>query len=155
MRVSASLWVLLLSAFLFGACDGPEEPPSDAAVDDAGGGEDLLRADCEPLVPEHCALPWPSDYFTKPDPSTPTGLRVAVGPTTLPRPIMRGRAHVDPSPLETRDGWSVNASMLAFFPGASTTGLPTPLTIERSLEDDSPTLVINAETGARDRKSVV
>lgn len=149
MRVSASLWVLLLSAFLFGACDGPEEPPSDAAVDDAGGGEDLLRADCEPLVPEHCALPWPSDYFTKPDPSTPTGLRVAVGPTTLPRPIMRGRAHVDPSPLETRDGWSVNASMLAFFPGASTTGLPTPLTIERSLEDDSPTLVINAETGAR------
>lgn len=130
------------------ACDGPAVPATDGGAD-AGAGEDLLRADCEPLVPEHCALPWPSDYFTTPDPSTPTGLRLNVGPTTLPKALVRNRAHIDPAPLATRDGWSVNASLLAYLPGASTTGFPTPLTIERSLEDASPTVVINAETGER------
>ena len=145
MRNSA----VFLLVVLLCACDGPVDPVVPDGGTDAGPGEDLLRADCEPLVPEHCALPWPSDYFTTPDPSTPTGLRLAVGATTLPRARIRGRAHIDPSPLHTRDGWSVNASMLAYLPGASTTGLPTPSTIARSLEDDSPTVLIDAETGER------
>ena len=149
MRNSA-LFVLVV---LLSACDGPVDPVTpDAGSDagsDAGPGEDLLRADCEPLVPDHCALPWPSDYFTRADPSTPTGLRLAVGATTLPRARIRGGAHIDPEPLHTRDGWSVNASLLAYLPGASTTGLPTPATIARSLEDGSPTVLMNAETGER------
>lgn len=140
---------LFVSIVLLFACDGPVDPGMPDGGADAGSGEDPLRADCEPLVPEHCALPWPSDYFTTPDPSTPTGLRLAIGATTLPRARLRGRRHVDPTPLHTRDGWSVNAGLLAFLPGASTTGLPTPATIERSLEDDSPTVLMNAETGER------
>lgn len=144
MRTRAA--ILLLA--LLSACDGPVDPGAPDGGADAAI-EDPLRADCEPLVPEHCALPWPSDYFTTADPSTPTGLRLRVGATTLPRALIRGRAHIDPAPLHTRDGWSVNASILAYLPGASATGLPSPASIAGSLEDDSPTVLMNAETGER------
>src|SRR5690606_28700605 len=97
-----------------------------------------------------CALPWPSDYFLAEDPSTPTGRRVAVGATTLPVARVRNRTqHIDPSPLATRDGWSVNASLLAYLPGATATGLPSPANIGLSLEEGSPTVLLNAATGER------
>lgn len=145
---------LLLVVLLATSCDGPVVTPPDAGPSDAGRDagppEDLLRADCEPLVPDFCALPWPSDYFLVDDPSTPTGHRVAVRETTLPRATVRGRStHIDPTPINTRDGWSVNASMLAYLPGATATGLPSPATIGLSLEDGSPTVLLNAETGER------
>lgn len=140
--------VSLLAFSLLCACDAPPAP-ADAGTD-AGPGEDPLRPDCEALVPEFCALPWPSDYFLVEDPSTPTGRRVAVGETTLPVATVRNRSrHIDPSPLATRDGWSVNASLLAYLPGATATGLPSPANIGLSLEDGSPTVLLEAETGER------
>jgi hypothetical protein len=141
VRRSALFSCLLLSI----ACDG-DPSPVDAGTD-AGPGEDLLRADCEPLVPEFCALPWPSDYFLRVDPSTATGFRVAVGPTTLPRTNTRGRAHVDPEAVNARDGWSTNASMLAYLPGATADGFATPLTIDASLAAGSKTVLMDATTG--------
>ncbi len=133
-----------LCLLLFG-CD--ESPP---VTPDAGPPvEDPLRADCEALNPEFCALPWPSDYFLAEDPSTATGRRIAVGPTTLPRTKVRTRAHIDPTPLSTRDGWSVNATILAYLPGATVSGLPSPATIASSIDPASPTVLMRADTGER------
>ena len=52
------------------------------------------RGPCDPLVPEYCGLPFPSSYFTAPDPSTSTGLRVNFSTNTFPPDII-GRL-VDP-----------------------------------------------------------
>ncbi len=143
---------LLACALLLSACDGPVTTTPDASTDggtDAGMPEDPYRADCEALVPEFCALPWPSDYFLVDDPSTASGHRLAIGETTLPRAMVRAENHIDPTPLNGRDGWSANASLLAYLPGATATGLPSPANIALSLEDDSPTVLLNAETGER------
>jgi hypothetical protein len=144
-------WTALGLALLLAACDGGDGDPPDAGVgDDAGEAmEDPFREDCDALVPEFCALPFPSDHWLADDPSTASGHRLAIGETTLPRPKVRQRLPIDPTPLNTRDGWSVNASILAYLPGATATGLPGIDDIGASLEDDSPTLLIDAETGER------
>ncbi|MGE3632286.1 MAG: hypothetical protein AB7P00_20470 [Sandaracinaceae bacterium] len=137
------------AAILFFGCDDGT-PGTDAGPGyDAGPGDDPLRDDCEGLNPEHCALPWPSDYFLADDATTASGHRVNLGETTLPRSNVRAMAHSSPEPLNGRDGWSVNGTILAYLPGATATGLPSPASIGDSLEDTSPTLLIDAATGER------
>lgn len=140
-------WVLVATGLcLVVGCD------SDMTVGDAGmadAGPDPRRTDCEALVDEVCGFPWPSDYFLAEEPSNVTGHRVQVGETTLPRSEIRTRSHIPPETLTDRDGFSVNASILTYLRGATATGLPSPRTIERSLEADSPTVLLNAQTGER------
>jgi hypothetical protein len=45
------------------------------------------------------------------------------------------------------DGFSPGLALMAHLPGATITGLADPLTIERSLTTESPTIVLDAETG--------
>lgn len=61
------------------------------------------RAPCDPLVPEYCALPFPNSYYTAPDPSTVTGLRVNFSTLTFPVDIV-GRL-VDPTEWNTLGKW--------------------------------------------------
>ncbi|MFK7989942.1 MAG: Ig-like domain-containing protein [Sandaracinaceae bacterium] len=140
---------ILLALLLLTACD-PDTPDPDAGTD-AGTppGEDLMRADCDPLVPGFCALPFPSNHWLADDPSTASGHRLALGETTLPRSQARRRMHIDPEPFNVRDGWSVNATILSYLPGATATGLPSHVDLDGSLEDDALTVLINAETGER------
>ena len=35
---------------------------------------------CDPLVPGHCLLPWPNDFFTVEDETSATGRRLALAP---------------------------------------------------------------------------
>src|SRR6185503_1228679 len=50
------------------------------------GGLPLLGSDCDPIVPTHCALPFPSDVYLVADPTgrNPSGKSVRFGATTLP-----------------------------------------------------------------------
>lgn len=143
----------LCFSLLLVACDDDDGATDSGPVEVDSGPEmmedDPLRDDCDALVPEFCALPWPSDYWLTADPSSASGNRVRLGETTLPRSNVRGMRFSDPEPFNTRDGWSVNGTLLAYLPGATATGLPNPDQIADSLEDDSPTLLINAETGER------
>lgn len=116
---------------------------------DAGPPPDPLRPDCEPLVPEYCALPFPSNYWLADDETTRTGHRVAFGPTSLPRSGRGFSTYINPAPINERDGFSLNGTLLAYLPGATATGLPSPLQIADSLLEDSPTVIINADTGER------
>ncbi len=141
-----------LSLSLLVGCDDGPVGGTDAGPPpmlDAGPPEDLLRADCEALVPEFCALPFPSDYFLADDPSTESGHRVNLGATTLPRGNVPPRRHIDPAPINARDGWSVNGSILAYLPHAVPDGLPDSLHIEASLAASSPTVLIDTSTGER------
>ena len=151
MSRCSSLLILASLVLAFG-CDN--DPPGDTDAGpppgvDAGMSADLLRADCDPLVPEYCAFPFPSDYWLTEDSSTASGSRVAFGPTTIPAPHVGRRLHPDPTPYNVRDGWSVNGSILAYFPNASREGLADPDHIGDSLDMDSPTVLLNTETMER------
>jgi hypothetical protein len=113
---------------------------------DVGSGGLLAGEDCDPLVPSHCGFPYPSDVWTVDDPSTVTGKRVVFGPTTLPFHQSMD-AHLDAAAFEQFDGWSVGQAPMTHMPGATVTGLPAVDTIHLSLSKESPTVLIEADTG--------
>jgi hypothetical protein len=144
-----SLAALALVALAGAACSSASAPmPMACPTGAPAGGLPLLGADCDPLVPTQCGFPFPSSVFLKDDPTTPTGKRVQLGATTLPRYSGSG-AHIDPSLWSDSDGFSPGQPAITHLPGATVTGLPTPDTIASSLDPGSPTVMINADTGER------
>ncbi len=118
--------------------------PEDAGVEvdaevDAAVAED---PDCDPLVPEVCAMPWPSSKFLRPDPDTPTGLRIAFGPTTLP--ANRSGAHVDPESYNRLDGYAVGSYAAALIPNLDPDQLVGEYDLEESLAEDARVLLYEA-----------
>jgi hypothetical protein len=111
-----------------------------------GGSGGLLGTDCDPLVPTQCGFPFPSDAYTVADPSRPTKKRVAFGGATLPK--FNGEP-IDPVLVGDSDGFSPGQAPMTHMPGATITGLPQQTDIARSLDDDSPTVLMEAETGVR------
>ena len=75
---------------------------------------------CDPLVPEVCAYPFPSNVFTVADESTPTGRRLAISDTTLP--VSFNGYQPKGTPWSKSDGFSPGMGLLAYFPGATATG---------------------------------
>jgi len=103
---------------------------------------------CDPLLPD-CLLPFPSDHLTVADPDTPTGRRLALVAEALP--VNNEGTIPDPAPWNRSDGFSPGAAMTVRFPGLDpeASGLPPITDIARSLDDDSPTVVLDATTGER------
>jgi hypothetical protein len=115
---------------------------------------DLSRADrCDFLAGGECLLPWPNDYFARPDPSSSTGLRVNLHPASTP--INAAGVHVDPTDLNTSDGFSPGAMIVARVPGLDTpeafarTGAVPVTDMARYAEPDQPVVLIDAESGRR------
>lgn len=107
----------------------------------------LGNQDCDPMVPTRCGLPFPSDVYLADDPSTVTGKRVHFGATTLP--VMKlPDERIPRETFSKNDGWSAGLAPITHLPGATITGLPTQDTIATSLEAESPTILIEADTGA-------
>ena len=40
---------------------------------------------CDPLDPAACLYPWPNDHFTRADPTSPTGKRLALRDEWMPK----------------------------------------------------------------------
>jgi len=117
-----------------------------ACGDDGGGGFPDTRSECENLTAGHCMMPWPSTRFLEPDPSTATGYRVAIPPGAMPRNNQEMAVGTDW--YERFDGFSPMTSLAVFFPGELDDGtLPREDAIEDSLAGDSPTILVDAETG--------
>lgn len=102
---------------------------------------------CDPIDPNYCGFPMPSSYQTIADPTTPTGFRVNLNSDILPVSNHGNVAQADE--LNVLDGFSPGIPFTTIMLGATMTGLATTTTLGRSLEDDSPTVIINATTGAR------
>ena len=121
--------------------------------------------ECEVLNNAECLLPYPSSRFLVPDAGTATGLRLAIPDVGLPQVI---GTPLTAAPLNTVDGFSPTVQILMHFPqgvdlvASDASRLlapgccdqpPGPPWIEtrthtgRSLDADSPSLLIDADTG--------
>lgn len=142
-RVVAAL--LLLGAARAVAADCPNP------VDPASLGIDLSQQTiCDPLIPERCMLPFPNDFFTVADPtSRRTGRRVWVTPQALPKNV--AGTPMNHNQLNRNDGFSPGAPLLVWMPGVdlARSAAPAITDIDRSLEPDSPIVVIDARNGRR------
>lgn len=101
--------------------------------------------ECDPLDPNYCLFPFPNNVYTVADPDTPTGRRLALTSSSLP--ISNGGTMFDTSVLTSLDGFSAGVPAMVHMPGATLKGLPGPWTIERSITLESPTIILDAETG--------
>lgn len=103
---------------------------------------------CNPLGVNHCLTPWPSAYFEVADATTATGKRVALTAAVLPVNVA-GDA-TDPAPWNAADGFSAAAPMVMSFPtGVGTGNLVGHDDMDASVEDASPTLLLDLTTGER------
>ncbi len=115
--------------------------------------------ECEVLNGVECLLPYPSSRFLAPA-DTPTGWRLEVPEVGMPiqfSPTNPFGAPVDPTPLRAVDGFSPVVQILMHFPGGVDLAasrapilLPERRTYDaRSLDRDSPTLLVDLDTGER------
>lgn len=124
---------------------GDLDPPGDGPT---GGVYLLGGSDCDELVavPDGttCAFPFPSDVYRVQKNGKWT---IEFGATTLPK--TNGQYPIDPLIIADRDGFSYGSGLITFMPGAQNANLANPNTIADSMGADSPTVLIEAETGAR------
>lgn len=136
----AALLLLIASPALGARCPNPKTP--------AELGIDLSQqAHCDPLVPERCLLPLPNDYYTVPDGESRTDRRVHFTPEGLPKNL--AGTPMDAVELNRNDGFSPGSAVLLWFPGADLvrSAAPAITDIDRSLEADSPIVVVDANNG--------
>lgn len=138
-------FVLCCSLPLFAAC-------SNGGDNDWSGlfAEEPVPApalDCDPLTPTYCGFPYPNDYWTEADPQSATGLRLALPQVIMPATV--DGVQSSPDAFNEMDGFSPGIAAMTHLPGATVTGLATPDSIADSLLPDSPTVIINADTGER------
>ena len=105
---------------------------------------------CDPLDPSACLYPWPNDHFTRADPTSPTGKRLALQDDWMPK--NRFGKPVSAAPYNWSDGFSPGNMMVTKVPGFDTpeafrrTGAVPITDIERSYDAAQPIVVINART---------
>jgi len=110
-------------------------------------------AGCDPIDPSMCLLPYPNDYFTRPDRTTSTGLRLNIRAADTPR-NQAGQPIVT-TDWNRLDGFSPGSPIVTHVPGMdnpqafANTSPPTNINIAESLALDSPIVVIDANTGER------
>jgi hypothetical protein len=131
----------------------------------APAGPTSIRRPCDQTDKALCLLPFPNDYFTRPDPTTATGKRIDFQLLEMPRNLA-GKP-IDPTEWNRNDGFSPGSEILAFVPGVDlhrtwgTQNMAGPRVggpndprdqiadIGRYLAPDAPILVIDATTGKR------
>jgi hypothetical protein len=104
---------------------------------------------CDPLDLRHCLLPFPSDTFTLPDSDTDTGLHLNLAVASMIR--NNAGVQVATDHINRNDGWSPGAVMTLHIPGLDLveTGVPPLTDLARSLDADSPSVLLDADTGER------
>jgi hypothetical protein len=100
-----------------------------------------------------CMLPFPDDYYTRPDPTSPTGVRVNFKTAGMPANV--AGTHIDATPYNASDGFSQGAGIVLKVPGIDTatdvraTGAAPIEHIGRYRQSNAPVVVIDAATGER------
>jgi hypothetical protein len=100
-----------------------------------------------------CMLPFPDDYYTKADATSPTGRRIDF--RELATPTNAASQHIEVAPYNTGDGFSPGSVIALKVPGIETTAdvaamKATPINhLGRYLQADAPVVVIDTSTGQR------
>lgn len=102
------LWGAAASIALLLAAGCSGEAAVFEAPDREPGVRAPLTASCDAMDPMRCLLPWPSSSFTAADPTTETGIRVAIDPGSL-------LAGDDPWAANLADGFSRVTPIVAGF----------------------------------------
>jgi hypothetical protein len=108
---------------------------------------------CDYLDQAVCLQPWPNDYFTVADASTPTGRRLALEASAMPKNIA-GKP-VEPADYNRNDGFSPGSPIHTKIPGLDNqaafqrTGLVPETDMQRSFDAGQPAVVIDADSGER------
>jgi hypothetical protein len=120
-----------------------DEVPAPAPPVDTGP---LLEADCDPIG-NYCGFPFPSNVYLRSDPTgkNKSGKRIQFGAATLPK--TGGQTPIAPELFHDLDGFSPASAPMTYLPGATATGLPTPLEIASTLQSGSPTILLDAQSG--------
>lgn len=130
-RIHASLFCFLL----FAACSETIELPGQ-------------RPECENINPSQCLMPWPSSRYLIDDSTTFTKRRISLPQTAMPS--NRWEEQVQAEPYNRFDGFSPMTSMVTVFEGElDTSELPAENNLAKSLTDESPTILIDAESKER------
>ena len=113
-------------------------------------------ADCDFIAqPKEgmCMLPFPNDYYTREDPSSPTGKRIHFTEGGMPK--NKQGVPIDPSDYALSDGFSQGAGIALKIPGIDTAaavtanGLPPINHIGEYKDLDQRVVVIDTKTGER------
>jgi len=142
------------------ACTSGGGSGDDGAGRDGGGGDEfdfegrievtVENPDrCDFLDTRKCLLPFPNDYFTLADTTTDSGRRVHFAPESMP--VNVDGVPMDPTEWNRNDGFSPGSSIITLVPGLDLEETEAaPVTeIGRSLDDDAPIVLLDAETGRR------
>jgi hypothetical protein len=120
----------------------------------AGGTAGLLRVrpaagHCDPIDTAQCLTPFPDDFFTVRDETSPTGRRVHFPADVMP--TNAAGISIDPSDWNRNDGFSPGSEIIVHVPGINlaATGAAPITDIARSLAPDAPIVVL--DTTARRR----
>ena len=154
-------WLCIALAFLIGGgtgCAGsparasapaPDAgaPAADAAPDVAAPPPETAPG-CNPVVGDDCLTPFPSSFYEQPDPTTATGVRVALDAGLLP--IQANGLPVAPDRLNEKDGFSPASPFLVYFAnGVDAAPLGDWVDPSASLTPAGPVQIIDFATGER------
>lgn len=113
-------------------------------LDERAPGERTVRtAPCDALDEHRCLLPFPSTAFLEEDPSSPTGLRVAVEDGSLPG------SGDEASYLNLADGFSPVTPVATMLPGGIDTAFLADA-VKGEVLENAPLRIVNAEPGHPD-----
>jgi hypothetical protein len=159
-RTAATVTVLVcVAAAVASACSNSHKNDSAPSSNPSGKtettakiaihGEPKHTGTCDPTDPSRCLLPFPSDTYTRADPSTPTGRRLDIPATGTP--ANREGKHIDPTEWNRNDGFSPSSVGLTLIPGldAGRSELPPQTDVAQSLAPKSPVVVLDVTTGKR------
>src|SRR3954447_1519109 len=117
------------------------------------GAAPASAAGCDPVDPSACLLPWPNDYYTRHDASSPTKVRLALRPTATPVRKDDGK-HVDVTDLNRADGFSPGGFAIVRVDNVTDavlerSGAATMAHPERWSAKAAPLVLADAKTGKR------
>jgi hypothetical protein len=122
----------------------------------SGAVEVPTEAKCEFIASpgsSECMLPFPDDYYTKEDPTSPTGRRIDFRELAMPENA--AHQHIEPAAYNSGDGFSPGSVITLKIPGIETaaalkaTGAVPINRLGRYTSPTAPVVVIDASTGER------
>lgn len=110
-------------------------------------------AACDPLDPAQCMLPYPNNWFTRPDATSATGRRLDLD--VLGMPHNAAGKPIEPQAWDRSDGFSAGATILTVVPGMTRNAdlvpskLPPITDLDINQDPDVGVVLLDATTGRR------
>ena len=109
----------------------------------------VAAAPCDPIDAGYCMFPFPNDYFSAGDLSSPTGRRLALSSQAMPVNKHLKNGQFDPAKWNVLDGFSVGSALIVHDAALdlAMSGAPPITDLAASLEADAPFLLLDAASG--------